>query len=313
MTTIDEMDEFFNFDDATRAATPLTTDQFEYDLSHLNTVSSAGPYDIDLAFADPEGDENSFSCLQHFSAPEEPVSQDLESGVVPSALDTTTLEAHDFQDFPRWIDGMSEPIKPCTRCRQENTHCKIIKEGFRKGSCTCCVALARTCSLTQDLNIRSKILYDYRASGKIDCAVDGEGYFRIREEASIPPGKQCEYCVLLAQPCTVLGDGESIACQSCLVLDRLCSLVRYGDSQRVAEGRPQSNPFRSPTSPSEGYNSYPVSQNNSSTDLPALQTSTENLKSDVGDNSSKVGARFSRQSVRILKDWLGLHHRHPYP
>ncbi|KAK6603104.1 C2H2 type zinc finger domain-containing protein [Botrytis cinerea] len=272
MTTIDEMDEFFNFDDATRAATPLTTDQFEYDLSHLNTVSSAGPYDIDLAFADPEGDENSFSCLQHFSAPEEPVSQDLESGVVPSALDTTTLEAHDFQDFPRWIDGMSEPIKPCTRCRQENTHCKIIKEGFRKGSCTCCVALARTCSLTQDLNIRSKILYDYRASGKIDCAVDGEGYFRIREEASIPPA-----------------------------------------SSRVAEGRPQSNPFRSPTSPSEGYNSYPVSQNNSSTDLPALQTSTENLKSDVGDNSSKVGARFSRQSVRILKDWLGLHHRHPYP
>ncbi|KAF7870147.1 uncharacterized protein EAF02_009337 [Botrytis sinoallii] len=313
MTTIDEMDEFFNFDDATHAATPPTTDQFDYDISHLTTVSSAGPYDIDLAFADPEGDENSFTCLQHFSAPEEHVSQDLDTGVVTPALDTTTLEAHDFQDFPRWIDGMSEPIKPCSRCRQENTHCKVIKEGFRKGSCTCCVALARTCSLTQDLNIRSKKLYDYRASGEIDCTVDSQGNFGILEDASTPPVKQCEYCKLLDQPCTVVGDGESLACQSCFVSDRLCSLVFRGDSWKVAKEQPQSNPLTSPTSPFEGYNSYSVSQNNSSTDLPALQTSTENLKSDVGDNSPKVGARFSRQSVRILKDWLGSHHRHPYP
>ncbi|TGO82420.1 hypothetical protein BPOR_0835g00040 [Botrytis porri] len=265
MTTIDEMDEFFNFDDATHAATTPTTDQFEYDISHLNTVSSAGPYDIDLAFADPEGDENSFNCLQHFSAPEEQVSQDLETSVVTPALDTTTLEAHDFQDFPRWIDGMS------------------------------------------------KVLYDYRASGKIDCATDGQGYFRIREDASMTPVGQCEYCKLLAQPCTGLGDGESLACQSCLALGRLCSLVKYSDSWKVAEEQAQSNPLASPASPFEGYKSYPVSQNNSSTDLPALQTSTENLKSDVGDNSPKAGARFSRQSVRILKDWLGLHHRHPYP
>ena len=27
-------------------------------------------------------------------------------------------------------------------------HCKVIKEGLRKGSCTSCVALARGCSLT---------------------------------------------------------------------------------------------------------------------------------------------------------------------
>ncbi|ESZ95442.1 hypothetical protein SBOR_4183 [Sclerotinia borealis F-4128] len=302
------MDEFFNFDDATDSP----TDQYDYDFSHLNALSSAGPYNIDLAFANPEADENSFTCLQHFSAPEEQLSQDFGNAIV----NTSTLEAHDFQDFPRWIDGMSEPTKPCTRCRQENTHCKVIKEGFRKGSCTCCVAFARSCSLTRDLNMRSRETYDYRASGKIDCAVDGQGNHNINEEETMSPIKQCEYCRRCAQPCKVLGDGENLACQSCLVLSRPCSLVQYnrsGDWQ-IAEGRySQANSLISPMSPFEDHNSYSASRNNSSTDLPALKTSTENLKRDVGDNSSKVGVRFSRQSVRILKDWLGLHHRHPYP
>ncbi|KAF7871727.1 hypothetical protein EAF04_003834 [Stromatinia cepivora] len=303
------MDEFFNFEDATHS----TTDQFDYDFSHLNAASSLGPYDIDLAFADPEGDENSFTCLQHFSAPEEQLSQDFGNGLVnTSTLDTTTLEAHDFQDFPRWIDGMSEPTKPCIRCRQENTHCKIIKEGFRKGSCTCCVALAKQCSLTRDLNIKSRKSYDYRASGKIDCAGDNQGNRDINEEEIISSVRQCEYCRLCAEPCKVLAEGENIACQNCLVSNRPCSLVQYSDWQ-IAEGLSQSHPLISPMSPFEGYNSYSASRNNSSTDLSTLKTSTENLKSDVGENSPKVGARFSRQSVRILKDWLGLHHRHPYP
>lgn len=308
MTTIHEMDEFFNFDDATHSA----TDQFNYDFSHLNPVSSAGPYDINLAFADPEGDENSFTCLQHFSAPEEQLPSDFGNDLInTSTLDISTLEAHDFQDFPRWIDGMSEPTKPCTRCRQENTHCKVIKEGFRKGSCTCCVALVRQCSLTRDLNLKSRKLYDYRASGKIDCAGDAEGNFHIREEEMTTSIKQCEYCRVCAQPCKVLGEGENLACQNCLLLSRPCSLVQYNDWE-LAENS-QANALIYPISPMEGDNSYPASRNNSSTDLLALKTSTENLTSETGDNSAKVGARFSRQSVRILKDWLGLHHRHPYP
>ncbi|KAI9642183.1 hypothetical protein NHQ30_008985 [Ciborinia camelliae] len=306
------MDEFFNFDDATHP----TNDQFDYEFSNLNTISSAAPYDIDLAFADPEGVENSFTCLPHFTAPEEHLSQDLRNGMFNiSTLDISTLEAHDFQDFPRWIDGMSEPPNPCTRCRQENTHCKVIKEGFRKGSCTCCVALARSCSLTQDLNVKSRKFYDYRSSGKIVIAVDGQGNHNISEGETLSLIKQCEYCRVCAQSCKVLGDGDNLACQNCLALRRPCSLVQYNPSSdwQIAEGDPQANPLISPMSPFEGYNSCSASRNNSSTDLPTLKMSTENSKSDLGDNGSKVGARFSKQSVRILKDWLGLHHRHPYP
>ncbi|CAD6445734.1 483e574b-060e-4d69-a6b5-c9bd24553dc6 [Sclerotinia trifoliorum] len=309
MTTIDEMDEFFNFEDATHS----TTDHFDYDFSHLNATSGVDPYDIDLTFADPEGDGNPFTRLQHFSAPEEHPSQASGSELVnTSTLDITTLEAHDFQDFPRWINGMSEPTKPCTRCRQENTHCKVIKEGFRKGSCTCCVALARQCSLTRDLNITDTKSYDYRGSDKVNGIGDSQGNRNINEEEITSSVKQCEHCRACAEPCNVLSEGESLACQNCLVLNQPCSLVRHNDWQ-TAEGLSQSNPLISPMSPFEGYSSYSASRNDSSTDLSNIKTSTENLKLDVGENSPKVGARFSRQSVRILKDWLGLHHHHPYP
>jgi len=55
MTTIEEMDEFFNFDEAAHQLV-----QNGIDFSSLES----GPYDIDLAFAEPENDENSFTCLQ---------------------------------------------------------------------------------------------------------------------------------------------------------------------------------------------------------------------------------------------------------
>jgi hypothetical protein len=136
MTTIEEMDEFFNFDDA---AHPL--DQNDIDFGHLQS----GPYDADLAFASLENDENSFTCIQHFSAPEEQLSMHLNNNAM---ADTTMMGPDDFTDFPRWIDGMDVPSNPCAYCRRMRIHCKIIKEGLRKGSCTSCVALARSCSLT---------------------------------------------------------------------------------------------------------------------------------------------------------------------
>ena len=57
----------------------------------------------------------------------------------------------------------------------------------------------------------------------------------------------------------------------------------------------------------------PYSHSNSASDLVALRSSNENLHSDAAENGPKVGARFSRESVRILRGWLSTHHRHPYP
>jgi hypothetical protein len=123
MTTIEEMDEFFNFD---AAAHQLV--QNGIDFSHLES----GPYDIDLAFAEPENDENSFTCLQHFSEPD----AQLSMGVHDASVDTTMMGPLDFTDFPRWIDGMEVPTQACANCRRMRIHCKVIKEGLRKGSCT---------------------------------------------------------------------------------------------------------------------------------------------------------------------------------
>ncbi|KAH7129257.1 hypothetical protein EDB81DRAFT_661581 [Dactylonectria macrodidyma] len=51
--------------------------------------------------------------------------------------------------------------------------------------------------------------------------------------------------------------------------------------------------------------------------LPAMDSVTENTTTALGLHTNalpaKIGTRFSRESVRILKKWLILHSRHPYP
>jgi hypothetical protein len=257
MTAIEEMDEFFNFEDAAHDQLPLGTN--DIDFSHL----TSGPYDIDLAFAEPENDENSFTCLQHFSAPEQQLSFDIQN-----AMDTTMMGPDDFTDFPRWIDGMDVPTRPCNYCRRMRIHCKVIKEGQRKGSCTSCVALARSCSLT----------FDPVAEGKRDSFKSS----------------------LQEKPCD--DAGEWVASE------------RNGGSEEAGDwnidnGMDPANAWTSEKSPV--VDEFPHTR--SAPNLVALKTSDENINADLGDSGPKVGARFSRESVRILRGWLSTHHRHPYP
>ncbi|KAM3088387.1 hypothetical protein ACMFMG_000032 [Clarireedia jacksonii] len=304
-TKVNEMDQYFNFDDASHPS----NDQFNVDLNHL--TSASGLYDIGLAFANPEADEDSFTCLQHFTAPEDQPAQEIQA----ATFDTSNLNADDFSDFPRWINGMTDnSANPCTRCRRDRTHCKIIREGSRKGSCTSCVALVRSCSLIYDPNMMSRKNFSYRASGKVDCVADYEGNHTLNEEEANSSPKQCESCRVHLQPCKVDGEDGLASCGNCLTLNRPCSLVRYDlVDWRLTDDSSKGNGLTSPMSPFDGFNPYSGSRNNSSTDLLTLKTSNDTTTSDNVDNGPKIGARFSRQSVRILKDWLGSHHRHPYP
>jgi hypothetical protein len=145
MTTIEEMDEFFDFEHAAQ------TNPHSKDLSHL----TSGPFDIDLAFAEHDNDEASFTCLEHFGGdlPEQQLSFDLRNDTKDAPLmSPNAFTASDFTDFPRWIEGMNVPFQPCDNCKRTRTHCKVLKEGHRKGSCTSCVALAKSCSLTYSSN-----------------------------------------------------------------------------------------------------------------------------------------------------------------
>ncbi|TVY18281.1 Homeobox protein 4 [Lachnellula arida] len=315
MTTIDEdMDEFFNFEDAAHPLDHSTDIDF--------TDFPSGPYDVNLAFADQQNDEDSFTCLQHFSSPEEQLNLDAQ-------MDTTMLSPADFTDFARWIDGSGVPIEPCAYCRRMRIHCKIIYEGLRKGSCTSCVALARSCSLTHDPS--HSLTYNPPGTTQQE---DNDKYRCSQAEFCLPGNtissengdvdhsncpqaqacEQCEYCRSRGYQCKYIQeDGRVGACTSCVALVRHCSLAPVDDlaDWKIDDGMDATNTWIPSKSPLES----PIasSHNRSAPNLLSLRSSEENMDGEANESNPKIGARFSRDSVRILRGWLSTHHRHPYP
>jgi hypothetical protein len=234
MTTIPEMDEFFNFEDAAHP----TSDLFEH--------ASPAPFDLDRALAELGQHEDP---LAHFNPFAEGMPQEQPNFEFPEvSQDTTMMGPDDFMDFPRWIDGMDVPTKPCEYCRQRRIHCKVIREGTRKGSCTSCVALVKTCSLTADLQANRSQLESF----PVAFTAEDHGRAELRDwevELNVPNASR--------------------------------------DLDRNAHS-------------------------GSAPDLMALRSSNENL-AEAAENGPKVGARFCRESVRILRTWLSQNHRHPYP
>jgi hypothetical protein len=316
MTTIfEDMDEFFNFEDA---AHPIDAPQ---DIDFTNLDFPSGPYDVNLAFAEPENDENSFTCLQHFSSSEEQLG-------LEACMDTTMMSPADFTDFSRWIDGSGVPTEPCAYCRRMKIHCKIINEGLRKGSCTSCVALARSCSLTHDpaRGLDGGLDNDkYRCQPPEFClpgnTVDDTGDFEFLEPGLDPAvqdepqqSMRCGYCRIRGYQCkqTPLEDGRLGPCTSCVALDRHCNLgpQNIPSDWKLHEVADPASTWGPSQSPLESPN--PFSRNGSTPNLLSLRSSEENLN-DASEHSPKVGARFSREALRILRGWLSTHHRHPYP
>lgn len=276
MTTIDEMDEFFNFDGAAHHYNQDQQDhvQAQDSPSYLSHITQSAPYDINLAFAEPDADERSFTCLQHFDGPTpqqlQHLSLDLDDAVPDRPIIAPDgFTAQDFTDFPRWIEGMNLPFQPCDYCKKMRIHCKVLKEGHRKGSCTSCVALARSCSLTWILKLPP---------------MGEDSFHSVDKEACVPQDSS-----------TAEADD----------FDGPEALTDWGD---VMNSTSTLKPTKLPVGEIDPY-----SHSSSAPDLVALGSSNENLASDVAENAPKVGARFSRESVRILRGWLSTHHRHPYP
>ncbi|PTB63932.1 hypothetical protein BBK36DRAFT_1125494 [Trichoderma citrinoviride] len=100
------------------------------------------------------------------------------------------------------------------------------------------------------------------------------------------PESPCAHCVLGGYSCKKIREGlHKGYCTSCVALGLECSF-----------GGPLGNP--------------------SFLDLMNLQTAgpvEDGIASAKAGTPPKIGARFSRESVRILKNWLSTHNRHPYP
>lgn len=218
---------------------------------------------MNLALVHPQEDEDAFACLQHFSLPDE----NIDLSAFDTSMDTSMLGADDFQDFPRWIDGMDVPTQPCRNCRRMRTHCKVIREGHLKGSCTSCVALQRVCSFIDTTSGQN-------SPGKRKSFTEGlqEGILDENGVCFVPSNEPTN----INRPYRSTGyfniDENN---------NDITSVNQYMEQMATT-------------------NIIPVG-------------SEENLNANNEDNNPKIGARFSRESVRVLRGWLSTHHRHPYP
>lgn len=126
------MDEFFDFDSAANSMDPAGFSNNAFD-----------NFDMNLTLADAGRDEDAFLCLAHFTkdAPDHQISFDLHSPIA------TGRRVADDSGFPAWLDDRDVPQLTCQSCLEKGFHCKSIKSGTYKGSCTSCVALDGICSL----------------------------------------------------------------------------------------------------------------------------------------------------------------------
>lgn len=260
MTTIDEMDEFVNWDSAGAAPGPapatgqnnLTGDSGNttfppLDLDPTLPGMSLDPAleNIDLALENVAEDDFGFSALQFFT--------DQNPGLAHGTA--TTAPAPEMQlATPDVGDASWEPASfpnlPCSNCSLGGYSCKRIHEGSHKGYCTSCVAL------------------------EIDCS-----FGRIAP-GSVNPADPSIFS-LSSWPATEPTSGALSA-------------------EDLAGADPSALP----------------SNRSSSVDLNTM-TASDELAAVLAVRHEhpppKIGARFSRESVRILKDWLMTHNRHPYP
>ena len=259
MTTIDEMDEFFDFEHAAQLG--------HHDLGFHPQPSNI---DIDLAL-DLDLDllgENRIPPSQHQQSGQAPAQgqnaigfdYNLQEEFPNDLQDITMMGASDFMDFPRWINGMDIPARPCADCSAKKTHCKVIKEGRWKGSCTSCVALAMgsTCSLRYPERTREVRDNGGFAMGCIPASADESA-----EDIHLADWTGLETSPTTAQT------------QRCHSIEDL-------------------------TLASRTHSAASLRTNGSS-------------KERLAEPTAKAGARFSRDSLRILRLWLSNHSAHPYP
>ncbi|KAK4231323.1 homeobox protein 4 [Podospora fimiseda] len=120
------------------------------------------------------------------------------------------------------------------------------------------------------------------------------------------PDVPCAHCKLAGYQCKRMREGQYRGyCTSCIALRLECSFGLCADIRPVMVDHmaiPQEDshveiPLGSSTPDLVNMSSASGAENNGS--QPA--------------SKAKAGARFSRESVKILKNWLSTHSRHPYP
>ncbi|KAI0150326.1 hypothetical protein GGR57DRAFT_493141 [Xylariaceae sp. FL1272] len=133
------------------------------------------------------------------------------------------------------------------------------------------------------------------------------------------PEVPCTNCSLGGYSCKRIREGKYKGyCTSCVALRRECSLG------------PATNNLSSEVGETFPANPWPIMGDRPETSIlheddlgamvesrplprPAAGTMEDKSASAHTNLAPKIGARFSRESVKVLKNWLNTHSRHPYP
>lgn len=134
------------------------------------------------------------------------------------------------------------------------------------------------------------------------------------------PDEPCAHCKAGGYQCKRISEGSYKGyCTSCVALRCGCS---FGLAS--PQGRPDSTTFPLNPWPILGDHPDAIPQEDirpellHSTSTPDILSLTSagadlNLNDAAAAAAPKIGARFSRESVRTLKNWLSTHNKHPYP
>ncbi|KAK5998296.1 Homeobox protein 4 [Cladobotryum mycophilum] len=139
------------------------------------------------------------------------------------------------------------------------------------------------------------------------------------------PANPCAHCVLGGYACKKIREGiHKGYCTSCVALGLECSFGGVvpdnlnPESTRLSSWAANSNRLNAITQEDISESARP-SGSTSFTDLLNQPATGDDASAaaiaiaKAGTPPPKIGARFSRESVRILKNWLLTHNRHPYP
>ncbi|OAA41089.1 Homeodomain-related protein [Beauveria brongniartii RCEF 3172] len=166
-------------------------------------------------------------------------------------------------------------------------------------------------------------LQHYSGDANLDLfAIPGVMTDPIHEAWYEAPQVACTHCAAGSLACNKIREGSHKGyCTSCVALRVECSFAgALADTNIAIE---PSATFPSNPWSVTGQHSNPTHSSfanlNAATipapvPVPASQSAENNvIFAPVPIAPPKIGARFSRESVRILKNWLSTHTRHPYP
>ncbi|KAL6793309.1 hypothetical protein GGI42DRAFT_152907 [Trichoderma sp. SZMC 28013] len=135
----------------------------------------------------------------------------------------------------------------------------------------------------------------------------------IEDTDAAVPNESCEYCVKEHIRCQVTPETMLLgACKSCIEAKRDCTLpVGVGAPMNVLEPLADFG-----AAGNEHQNQLQQLSERSYSRSESSFTANDSLGEDSAgglDTTPKIGARFSREALRILRNWLLSNHRHPYP